>query len=228
MNISQKEPYSSDPEFVERRRTARRTSNGGHTYSRHSHHYRTHLIYGLGTLSGILFLGLLIVAIKLSLYAKELNDVTILQHKQERELANLRPTVTRLENEVAELVQGRLPGLYPLVFDQVIAVEKQYVRNIIFTLIGKQADRRYEYKLTLKNNSLTAVHPIVRILFFDQLGIQVASSVIGVDETGDPTLDVLERGEVRSYTKTIDLSEDQKALYFLVDVDLPDYQKIDE
>ncbi len=175
----------------------------------------------------ILFFAFLFVAIKLSLYAKELNEVTILQHQQERELQKLRPMVARLEKEIADLVEERIPGLHPLVFDEVISVDQQYVRNIIFTLIGTEEDRRYEYKLTLKNNGLTAVHPIVKILFFDQLGIQVANSTIGVDESGDPTLDVLERGEVRSYTKVIDLSDDgHQAHYFMVMVDLPDYQKI--
>ncbi len=208
----------------ERRTGRRRKSNGRHSH--YSHHHRTRAIYGLGILSVFLFLAFLFVSIKLSLYAKDLNDVTVLFHRQERELQKLRPMVARLEKEIAELVQQRLPGLHPLVFDQLISIDQQYVRNIIFTLIGKEENRQYEYKLTVKNNGLTAVHPIVKILFFDQLGIQVAHSVIGVDERGDPTLDVLERGEVRSYTQVIDLSNGHQAHYFMVMVDLPDYQKL--
>lgn len=224
MDIQQKDT-TIDSDFVERRRTARRKTNGAHSYSRHSHQHRTRLIYVLALICGGLFILTLIVSVKLSLYAKEINEITILQQKQERELASLRPEVERLREEISELVMRRLPGLHPLMFDRVIAIDKRYVRNIIFTLIGKEEDRQYEYKLTLKNNGLTSVHPIVEILFFDELGIQVASSVIGVDDAGVPTLEVLERGEVRSYTRTIGLAEGRNAKYFMVHVDLPEYQK---
>ena len=225
MDTSAKETFSeSETALPERRSGGRRKSNGRRAH--YSRNHRSRVVYGLGTLAAILFFAFLFVSIKLSLYAKELNDITILNHRQERELKELRPMVERLEKQVADLVQQRIPGLHPLVFDQLISIDQQYVRNIIFTLIGKEENRQYEYKLTMKNNGLTAVHPIVKILFFDQLGIQVANSVIGVDEHGDPTLDVLERGEVRSYTKTIDLSDGHQARYFMVMVDLPDYQKL--
>lgn len=218
-------PETYDPVasgLPERRKTARRRTNG----VKHYHHRYRGLIYGLGAVSGVLFLLLLFTAIQLSLYAKEINDQTMILNSQERELDQLRPRIQQLEKDLSELVQGRLPGLYPLEFDKVISVKKQYVRNIIFTLIGKETDRSYEYKVSVKNEHLTAVHPIIRVLFFDQLGIQVASSVIGLDEEGVPTLDVLERGEVRSYTKEIDLPEGKKAKYFIVETDVPEYQKI--
>ena len=225
MDIQQKDT-TIDSGFIERRKSARRKTNGVHSYSRHSHQHRTRLIWVLALISGGMFILTMIVSVKLSLYAKELNEITILQHKQERELAGLRPEVERLREEVSELVMRRLPGLHPLIFDRVITIDKRYVRNIMFTLIGKEEDRQYEYKLTLKNNGLTSVHPIVEILFFDELGIQVASSVIGVDDAGVPTLDVLERGEVRSYTRTIGLAKGRNAKYFMVHVDLPEYQKL--
>lgn len=205
----------------ERRRRVRRQTNG----ARHYHHSRKNLIYGLWVTVGVLFLLLLFTAIKLSLYAKEVNDLNLLQAKQERELARLRPQLLQLEEALAELVKQRLPGLYPLEFDKVIPIEKQYIHNIIFTLIGKEEDRNYEFKLTLKNSGLTPVHPIVKVIFFDHLGIQVADSMIGVDEKGVPTLDVMERGGVRSYTQAIRLRPGKEAKYFAVESDLPEYQK---
>ncbi len=206
----------------ERRRKVRRKSNGVH---RHSRRHYTRTIYILAASLAVLFLSLLIVLIRLSMYAKEVHDLTVLQHKQEQELETLRPKVASLEAEIAELVKGRLPGLKPLEFDKVIPIDKQYVRNIIFTLIGTEEDRSYEYKLTLKNNNLTAVHPIVRVIFFDHLGIQMGHSTIGVDEDNVPTLDVLERGEVRSYTKVVSLPDGRQPRYFKIEVDLPEYQK---
>ncbi len=210
---------------IERRYRVRRQSNGVH---RHSRRRSLRTIYILSALVLVLFLLLLVVSIRLSLYAKEVHDLTVLQHKQELELESLRPKVASLEAEIAELVQGRLPGLKPLQFDKVIPIKKKYVRNIIFTLIGTESDHRYEYKLTLKNDGLTGVHPIVRVIFFDHLGIQLGDSTIGVDKDNVPTLDILERGEVRSYTKVVQLPDGKQPRYFKVEVDLPEYQKIKE
>ncbi len=207
---------------LERRRRVRRQSNGVKHY--HHRHYKK-LIIGLWTAVAVLFLLLLFTSIKLSLYAKELYDLTLLQAKQERELEQLRPQLEQLEQELAELVKKRLPGLYPLEFDKVIPIDKQYVQHIIFTRVGKEEDRNYEFKLTLRNSELTAAHPIIRVTFFDHLGIQVASSTVGVDEKGAPTLDVLERGEVRSYTQAISLPAGKEAKYFSIETDLPVYQK---
>lgn len=191
--------------------------------SHHSHRRRTRIIYGLGALSVILFLSLLFVSIQLSLYAKELDKLMLLQRKQERELTRLRPRVAELEGEIGELVKGRLPGLRPLEFDKVIPIGEHYVRHLIFTLIGKEDERSYEYKLTLKNGNLTPAHPMVRIIFFDQLGIQVASSVVGDGDEGVQAVKVLEPGEVRSYTGTFHLRNDKEAKYFKIEVNPPAY-----
>ncbi len=210
---------------TERRHRVRRHANDTH---RHSRRRYLRIIYLLGALVSVLFLLLLVVSIRLSLYAKDVHDLTVLQHKQELELESLRPKVAALEAEIADLVRGRLPGLKPLEFDKVIPIEKKYVRNIIFTLIGTESDHRYEYKLTLKNDGLTGVHPIVRVIFFDHLGIQLGDSTIGVDKDNVPTLDILERGEVRSYTKVVQLPDGKQPRYFKVEVDLPEYQKVEE
>ena len=213
-------PLPENLPFPERRRIVRRHTNG----IRH-HSGRRRLIYSLWAAVIVLFVLLLLAAVKLSLYAKEVYDLTLLQAKQERELEHLRPRVAQLEQELAELVKHRLPGLYPLEFDKLIPIDKQYVQHIIFTRIGKEEDRNYEFKLTLKNGDLTAVHPIVRVIFFDHLGIQLASATVGVDDKGVPTLDVLERSEVRSYVQVVRLPAGKEARYFSVETDLPEYQK---
>ncbi|BCX89572.1 cell division protein DivIC [Methylomarinovum tepidoasis] len=202
-------------------RSSRRRNHNGY----HGRRFRARTVYILITAWLLTFLLLLGVSIKLSMTAKELYQTTVLQRKQAQELALLHPQVTALQQQLDALVRGRLPGLHPLEFDKIIPIDKDYVRNILFTQTGKPGDYRYEYKLTLKNSGLTAVHPIVRIIFFDRSGIQVASSTIGVDETGLPTLDVLERGEVRSYNQAVPSLTGKEAKYFRVEVDLPDYQR---
>lgn len=215
-------PVSDRPFGLERRRRIRRQSNG----VRHYHHSHRRLISSLWIAVGGLFLLLLVTAIKLSLYAKEVNDLSVIAAKQERELERLRLQLAQLEKELAELVRQRLPGLHLLEFDKVIPLDQQYVQHILFTRIGKETERNYEFKLTLRNGELTAVHPIVRVIFFDHLGLQVASSTVGVDDKGMPTLDVLERGEVRSYVQAISLPAGKEAKYFTVETDLPEYQKL--
>lgn len=134
--------------------------------------------------------------------------------KQAEELETLRPQVEKLRREIAELTRSRLPGLEPLEFDKVLAVDREYVRNIVFTLAGKGDPVQYEYKLTTHNGTLNLVHPQVDILFFDHLGIQVGQSRIGVQHDGTPTMDMLERGETRSYSGKVVLSDEVKPEYF--------------
>lgn len=202
------------------------SSRRNHSHNHRSSRRKNRMILGLWITVALLFLILLFVSVKLSMYAKEINELNIIENKQSRELAQIRPKLDQMRSQIDELVMGRLPSLHKLEFDKVIPINEKYVRNIIFTLIGKEEDLNYEYKITLKNDGLTAIHPIVKILFFDHLGIQVGSSVIGLDSNGLPTLDVLDRGEARSYTAQVNLSTGNRAQYFLIQMDLPEYQKL--
>jgi hypothetical protein len=182
---------------------------------------RRKTVFGLWIALLVESLLLMALAIRLSIALREVNTLTIVEHKQARQLAEIEPELNKMRQEIADLTLSRLPALKKLDYDTVIPIEQYYVKNIVFTLSGRGEQKNYEYKLVMNNRELTAVHPTVKILFFDRVGIQVGLSQIGVDKEGVPTLDVLERGEIKSYSSSITLAEDAKPEYFFVQVKKP-------
>lgn len=140
--------------------------------------------------------------------------ISVLEHEEEQlklELANVRS-----ERDV--LASGRLPGLVPLEYDRALAIEQQYVRNVIFTATGTSGEPRYEYRLVIANPGPAPLHPAVRLLFFDERGIQVGESVVEHDAGGSaPGANAwLLPDETRSYTAVIQLQHDAVPRYFLL------------
>lgn len=144
--------------------------------------------------------------------------MTVLEKKQALELQALKPEVEKLRADIAALTTSRLPNLTKLEFDKVIPLDLGYVKNIVFTVAGKNSDKHYEYKIVMHNTDLTLIHPEVDVLFFDRVGVQVGVSKIGFHQDGTPNLDMLERGEVRSFSSMVDLTGDADPEYFRVKI----------
>lgn len=175
---------------------------------------RTKLIVAL-SLGLVVETGLLVAIFARMGYAEKENaDLVQLEKRQSDELRTLRPAVQRLREEVTALAQNRLPDLQPLEFDRVISLDKFYVKNIVFSMAGKGDDKHYEYKVVTHNNTLNLIHPQIDILFFDRVGIQVGIARIGVQKDGTPTLDMLDRGETRSFSAAIELNDKVQPEYF--------------
>ena len=136
---------------------------------------------------------------------------------QEKKLKTLNSELDTVRNERDALVQGRIPGLLPLKYDETITPEHQYIRNIIFTMVKNGQQENYEYRLVIQNDTLSVIHPMVEILLFNDIGIQIGLSRVQhkavSTATGRASLDP---GEVRSYTATIDLIRDEDPHYFLL------------
>lgn len=179
---------------------------------------RTKLIFFLSVVSIVETTVILILFIQLALSEQENLELTILEKKQAQELEVLKPEVERLRADIASLTASRLPNLARLEFDKVIPLELDYVKNIVFTVAGKDSDKHYEYKIVMHNSGLSLIHPEVDILFFDRVGVQVGLSKIGFHQDGTPNLDMLERGEVRSFSSSVDLTDDAKPEYFRVKI----------
>lgn len=190
---------------------------------RHSSPFRAKAVIWLSVACTLLFFLVLVLGIKLGMYAKENEDLTIIDNKQTRELESLRPDIKRLRSEIKQLVRGRIPYLKELKFDVVIKIEYEYVRNIVFTLASNKDMKQYEYKMVMDNRTLNAVHPHVKLLFFNDIGIEVGSSVIGVDDDGVANENVLERGEIRTHSAAVELSDDLDPTYFMMRVIEPSY-----
>jgi len=139
--------------------------------------------------------------------------------KQELAMEVLTSELETVRNEMDMLVQDRIPGLLPLKFDEAINVEDKYIRNIIFTLVKNGKKRNYEYRLVMHNDTLSVIRPVVEILLFNNIGIQVGvAQVKYMDASPGTERPVLDPGEVRSYSSSIELIRDEEPSYFLLAV----------
>ncbi|MCB1762491.1 MAG: hypothetical protein KDI27_05055 [Gammaproteobacteria bacterium] len=146
------------------------------------------------------------------------------QAENQRELADQKA----YENEIAllrsdneQLLKGIIPGLQPLEFDANIAIEDQYLRNIGFTLTGIGDEKNYEYRVVLQNNGYNVVTPAVKLILFNDRGIQVGSRRLAkTDATTETEFRNLQPNETRSYTGNIELNvPSAEPRYFLVIVE---------
>ena len=108
-------------------------------------------------------------------------------------------------------MEARFPHLRQLELDKVLPIHEQYVKNIVFTLVKKDGNSRYEYKLVLENKEPARMLPEVKILLFDELGVQ-----LGMDEI--PKQEPLSTNETRSRNASVDLVLPGEPRYFYVTV----------
>ncbi|MCW8874935.1 MAG: hypothetical protein OQK27_04205 [Gammaproteobacteria bacterium] len=130
--------------------------------------------------------------------------------RNEQEIRQLRPRLEASERELQMLMEGRLPNLHSLIPDQVIQVQEQYIKNIVFTVVNQGEDKTYEYKLVMDNPAHLRIQPRFRVLVFDRMGVQV-----GVDEV--ELGDALGAGESRSHASTLDVFMNSQPRYFAID-----------
>jgi len=138
---------------------------------------------------------------------------------QEKTLATINSELETVRNERDTLVQGRIPGLAPLTYDKIITTDNKYIRNIIFTMVKNGTKETYEYRLVMHNDTLSVIHPMVEILLFNDIGIQIGLAHVEHSNASTGTgRSSLDPGEVRSYTATINLIRDEEPHYFLLAV----------
>jgi len=112
---------------------------------------------------------------------------------------------------IAALVEQRIPGLQQLELDQALPIVGSVVRDITFSRTPG-SESGYEIKAVLENGSRTSVSPALRIVLFDDLGVQVAYSQIGPDFDGEKL--TLRPGEIRSLFASVAVDPDVRASYF--------------
>ncbi|CAL1240337.1 hypothetical protein [Candidatus Methylocalor cossyra] len=188
--------------------------NNGQTRRRHRSSKNNKLVLFLGIGLVVETVLLLAVYLKMSIAEQENLELILTERKQSQELDLLRPQVNKLQADIAAMTQSRLPDLIRLEFDKVIPIDRDYVKNIVFTVAGRGGEKHYEYKIVMHNGGLNLIHPQVDILFFDHVGIQVGISRLGVQPDGTPTLEMMDRGETRSFSSKIELSDKVQPEYF--------------
>ncbi len=186
-----------------------------------SHHGRTRLIQILGVALALSLLINLFIAIALGSYIRKaglLSGVSAslrlqLTDMTEQLEANVRKTRI-LKGEIQELTLNRLPGLIELNYDEVIKIDKRYVKNIVFTRTGKNGAHLYEYKIVLENHD-PALQPALKVVLFDRNGVQVGMSELRKD-TEHGGIIRLDQDEVRAHYSVVQLPDNAEPEYFQV------------
>jgi len=131
-----------------------------------------------------------------------------------KEVDELKSNLAQSKKELEELIKGRLPSVMKLMPDKVLAVNKDLIKNIVFTVVNHDGAKQYEYKLVMENHSQTRIVPKFRLLIFDKYGVQ-----IGLDQV--LTSEELAPGESRSYSSKVDFFMKEEPAYFDVSSMIP-------
>jgi len=237
MSTSQTYPSEVQNTGLETRRQSRANTHYGTSYGSSStrHLYRNLrkqifrlqiICWGLGALLLIVTLVWVMYSLKLSSRSDDLLQERINNRALETSLEKLQSdnesletTLERLQDEVAQLVKGRIPRLLPLELDITIPIERDYFRNVSFTLAGTSQDSYYEYRAVIHNIGTSYVKPDVTVLLFDELGIQVGESRLSSeDDTSGAEISELSPGETRSFVSQIKMDREIPARYFMVNI----------
>ncbi len=124
-------------------------------------------------------------------------------------VARLQTLVDEQQQAMRDLADGRIPGLQPLAFDELIRVNDQYVFSMMFIESGVGTNRRVEYHATLKNGTEELIRPEATLYLFNSVGLQVGESQIlgrqGVNAR------VLQPGETRTASAEIEIPPGETA-----------------
>jgi len=199
---------------TEPRETASGTQSGRRSRRQRSTARSSTLVAVLGGLLGLsvflLVVGAITLGGRVTTLANANRALTEELFRHEQEIRQLRPRLEASERELQMLMEGRLPNLHSLIPDQVIQVQEQYIKNIVFTVVNQGEDKNYEYKLVMDNAGQLRIQPHFRVLVFDRMGVQV-----GVDEV--ELGDTLGAGESRSHASTLDVFMNGQPRYFAID-----------
>ena len=148
--------------------------------------------------------------------AERVESAAALRHKT-AQLEQLQIRTDELNANLSALVQQRLPNLKELQFDTTFPIDDEYVRNVSFTRTGVENKWRYQYSMVLENRSRDIVVPKIRIILFDESGIQTGSIKITPGAaTSNADLEYLEPAEIRAYTGEIPSEPGTDPRYFKV------------
>ncbi len=199
-------------ESSERKRSStRRSSRGRHHTRSHQANPRLAVII---ILLGIFLALLLVITVYLGL---ELAQVTKNANRLATELTDAKLALSTMKPRQEEAWQGPLqiakeqpPALIDMQFDKVIPINKGYLKNIMFSVVNRNGQKRYEYRLVFENTTPHQVYPHARVTLFNKSQTQ-----IGMDEISDYT--ELAPGESRSHSALMTHLADQEPHRFSVD-----------
>lgn len=176
---------------------------------RHSRRQEGPLLIGVLGLTLLIFILLFFGVLKINSLTSGNELLRSKLQEIQNELTGTKSELAQTRLDLQAAVEGRFPQLHRLEFDKVVPLQDGYLKNIVFTLLRHTNTRHYEYKLVIENNTQMTALPEVKVLVFDDLGVQ-----LGMDEI--PKQEPLERGETRSFSSTIELLVPGDPAYFYV------------
>ena len=137
------------------------------------------VLAGLSLLAVIL---MLFGVIKINSLSNTNDLLTFRLQENEQKLIKMRIELRETQRQLEAAVEGRFPQLRRLEFDKVLPLHEGLVQNILFTLIKKSDNNRYEYKLVMENDTGSMSTPEVKVLLFGRLGVQLGTNEVPKQE----------------------------------------------
>lgn len=106
-----------------------------------------------------------------------------------------------------------LPNMLPVTFDQIMEINKDYVKSAMFMLTGKKDKKYLQYKIVMRNVSQANISPHVEVLFFDASSNQMGVLSLSAKDGG-----VLEKGEVRSFDGSFEITNLPEPKYIVLKI----------
>ena len=206
------ERAGADPAAIRRR--GRRSKSGVRVERKVQRLQMAMVIILCGWVLAVLGAGVYIERIK-----TEKESIYIEALRLERELSETTAALETVTKDRDEMVNARIPGLERLTYDESIQVGNLYVRNIIFTLAMKNDTPSYEYRVVFSNDGLSTVIPNLRIVIFNELGVQLGEARVPADSTNGAEVGfILDPGEVRTHSGTIEFFSAGTPKYFSLQI----------
>ncbi len=169
------------------------------------------LAIGLGLALAVLIIESILSGTRIINLSKENNVLRSELLDAKAELSRLLPELKQARRDLKGMIQERMPHLRVLEPDKVLTVNDGYVKNIMFSVLKVNAEKKYEYKLVMENKTQFLVRPQVQIFVFNSHGVQ-----IGMAETND-RLELIP-GESRSRSSDIRLFIKDEPHYFFIHI----------
>ena len=174
-----------------------------HHEHRHHHRYRVRrerhrpslLIPTLLILLGLLSAGLIITLASVYLSEQALAARQAATGAMMDDIESLKAERKELLQQLAVKVRGRVPGLRPILNEQVLNINQGLVKDVLFTVSGTADKQNYEYQVVLRNSSNQPAKVGLKLLLFNRFGVQIDEAGIGRDADG-----TLNPGEVSSHS----------------------------
>lgn len=169
---------------------------------------------------------------QLQRFRNEANTLATQARQLERDLASARDRISEMGTDLRVLLANRIPGIAQISYGRPLEINDRYVRSLTFARRGKVEKRNIassiviqdspaiEYSIVLQNTRSEPVLPKVRILLFDDSGLQTGAVSVTTENSLSPvTTEELQPGETRTHAGRIPLERLSPSTYYLMEVE---------